>query len=77
MFGLGTQELLIILVLVMIIFGAGKLPQVGSALGKGLRNFKKGMNDGEEDIEEGEIEEVTARKKTEIKEEEKEQDKHS
>lgn len=48
MFGLGTQELLIILVLVMIIFGAGKLPQVGSALGKGLRNFKKGINEDEE-----------------------------
>lgn len=77
MFGLGTQELLIILVLVMIIFGAGKLPQVGSALGKGLRNFKKGVNDGDEDIEEGEIEEVAARKKKELKEEEKEQDKHS
>lgn len=45
MFGLGTQELLIILVLVMIVFGAGKLPQVGSALGSGLRNFKKGMRD--------------------------------
>ena len=43
MFGLGTQELLIILVLVMIVFGAGKLPQVGGALGKGLRNFKKGV----------------------------------
>ncbi len=77
MFGLGTQELLIILVLVMIIFGAGKLPQVGSALGKGLRNFKKGMNDGEEEIEEGEVEELAAKKKKEIKEEEKEQDKHS
>ena len=50
MFGLGTQELLIILVLVMIIFGAGKLPQVGSSLGKGLRNFKKGVSDaGDED----------------------------
>ncbi|MFO7812032.1 MAG: twin-arginine translocase TatA/TatE family subunit [Pelovirga sp.] len=77
MFGLGTQELLIILVLVMIIFGAGKLPQVGSALGKGLRNFKKGVNDNDEDIEEGEIEEVAARKKKELKEEEKEQDKQS
>ncbi len=77
MFGLGTQELLIILVLVMIIFGAGKLPQVGSALGKGLRNFKKGVNDSDEEIEEGEIEEVAARKKKEIKEEEKEQDKQS
>jgi sec-independent protein translocase protein TatA len=48
MFGLGTQELMIILVLMLVIFGAGKLPQVGSALGKGIRNFKKGMNDAEE-----------------------------
>jgi sec-independent protein translocase protein TatA len=48
MFGLGTQELLIILVLVMVIFGAGKLPQVGAALGKGIRNFKKGVNEVEE-----------------------------
>lgn len=57
MFGLGTQELLIILVLVMIVFGAGKLPQVGGALGKGLRNFKKGMNDAE-DVEEATVEEI-------------------
>ena len=49
MFGLGTQELIIILVLVMIVFGAGKLPQVGSALGKGLRNFKQGMKDEDEE----------------------------
>lgn len=76
MFGLGTQELLIILVLVMIIFGAGKLPQVGSSLGKGLRNFKKGINDGEEDIEEGEIEEIAANKKKAEKEKES-QDKES
>lgn len=48
MFGLGTQELIIILVLVLIVFGAGKLPQVGSAMGKGLRNFKDGMKEGEE-----------------------------
>ncbi|MEA3545091.1 MAG: twin-arginine translocase TatA/TatE family subunit [Thermodesulfobacteriota bacterium] len=58
MFGLGTQELLIILVLVMIVFGAGKLPQVGGALGKGLRNFKKGVNETDEDIEEGHVEEI-------------------
>jgi len=49
MFGLGTQELIIILVIVLVIFGAGKLPQVGGALGKGIRNFKKGMNDDAED----------------------------
>ena len=43
MFGLGTQELLIILFISLMLFGAGKLPQVGGALGKGIRNFKKGM----------------------------------
>jgi sec-independent protein translocase protein TatA len=49
MFGLGTNELLIILALVLVIFGAGKLPQVGGALGQGIRNFKKGMNEAEEE----------------------------
>ena len=52
MFGLGTTEMMIILVLVLIVFGAGKLPQVSGSLGKGLRNFKDGMDpnliDGEE-----------------------------
>lgn len=47
MFGLGTQEMLIILVLVMIVFGAGKLPQVGSALGKALGNFRSGMDEAD------------------------------
>jgi len=49
MFGLGTSELIIILILVLIIFGAGKLPQVGKSLGQGLRNFKDGMKDGEKE----------------------------
>ena len=44
MFGLGTTEMIIILALVLIIFGAGKLPQVASSLGKGVRNFKDGMD---------------------------------
>ena len=44
MFGLGTTEMIIILVLVLIIFGAGKLPQMAGSLGKGLRNFKDGMD---------------------------------
>jgi sec-independent protein translocase protein TatA len=52
MFGLGTQELIIILVLVLMIFGAGKLPQVGSALGKGLRNLKDGLKEVTEEKEE-------------------------
>lgn len=63
MFGLGTQELIIILVLVLIIFGAGKLPQVGGALGKGLRNFKDGMKEGEEDAEKNKLEEKKAEEK--------------
>ena len=54
MFGLGTTELIIILILVLVIFGAGKLPQVGGALGKGLRNFKDGVKDVEEDVKDPE-----------------------
>jgi len=41
MFGLGMPELLVILVIILIIFGAGKLPQIGAGLGKGIRNFRK------------------------------------
>jgi len=48
MFGIGMQELLIILVIILIIFGAGKLPEIGSALGKGIKNFKKTMSDNNE-----------------------------
>ena len=44
MFGLGTTEMLIVLVLVMIVFGVGKLPQVAGSLGKGVRNFKDGID---------------------------------
>jgi sec-independent protein translocase protein TatA len=54
MFGIGMPELLVILVIVLIIFGAGKLPEIGSGLGKGIRNFKKATS-GAEDIEEPEF----------------------
>jgi len=47
MFGLGSTELIIILVLVLVIFGAGKLPEIGGALGKGIRSFKKGILDSD------------------------------
>jgi sec-independent protein translocase protein TatA len=45
MFGLGTQELLIILVIAFLVFGGKKLPEIGAGLGKGLRAFKKGVSD--------------------------------
>ena len=43
MFGLGIGELFVILVIVMIIFGAGKLPEIGEGLGRGIRNFRKAV----------------------------------
>lgn len=39
----GFQELLVILLIVIVIFGASKLPQLGKGLGEGIRNFKKGL----------------------------------
>ena len=45
MFGIGMPELLVILVIILVIFGAGKLPEIGKGLGKGIRNFKKGINE--------------------------------
>jgi sec-independent protein translocase protein TatA len=45
--GLGMTELIVILVIVLVIFGAGKLPEVGSALGKGIKNFKSSMSDAD------------------------------
>ncbi len=39
--GIGMPELIIILVIILIIFGAGKLPEIGAGLGKGIKNFKK------------------------------------
>lgn len=45
MFGLGPWELGVILIIVIIIFGVGKLPEIGSGLGEGIKNFKKSIRD--------------------------------
>ena len=52
MLGFGHWEILIILVIALIIFGAGKLPQIGTGFGSAIRNFKKGVADVETKIKE-------------------------
>jgi sec-independent protein translocase protein TatA len=51
MFGLGTQELLVILVIAFFVFGGKKLPEIGAGLGKGLRAFKSGLKDLENEVD--------------------------
>ncbi|MDZ4163766.1 MAG: twin-arginine translocase TatA/TatE family subunit [Smithellaceae bacterium] len=48
MFGIGMPELLVILVIILIIFGAGKLPEIGGAIGKGIKSFKKATREPDE-----------------------------
>jgi sec-independent protein translocase protein TatA len=50
MFGLGMPELIVILIIILIIFGAGKLPEIGSGIGKGIRNFKKATHEKPDEI---------------------------
>ena len=50
--GIGVPELLIILVIVLLIFGAGKLPMIGGNLGKAIKNFKTGVKDQDKVAEE-------------------------
>lgn len=64
MFGIGMPELIVILIIILIIFGAGKLPEIGSGLGRGIKNFKKAAQ-GTDEIE------VTPEKKEEEKEKKK------
>jgi sec-independent protein translocase protein TatA len=54
--GIGMPELIVILVLVLIIFGAGKLPEIGAGLGKGIKNFKKAAKEIGSEEESGKLE---------------------
>jgi len=49
MFGLGTQELMIILVIALVLFGGSKLPELARSLGKSMNEFKKGVAEGADD----------------------------
>jgi sec-independent protein translocase protein TatA len=68
MFGLGTQELLIILVIVLVLFGASRLPELGRGLGSFIRNFKKSASQPDEI-------DVTPKKKVEGEKEKEEEPK--
>lgn len=50
MFGFGVPEMLVVLVIVLVVFGAGKLPEIGGAVGKSIRNFKN-ASEGKDEIE--------------------------
>jgi len=65
-FRIGPWEIALVLVIILIVFGVGKLPQVGGAIGKGLRAFKRGQRgeDDEEEEEEKAKPKKTTRRKT-------------
>ncbi len=70
MFGLGMQELLIILIIVLVLFGATRLPEIGKGIGQAIRNFKKATSEPDEI-------DITPKKNGEEKKEEKEEKKGS
>ena len=52
MFGqIGMQEIILILFILLLLFGAKRLPELGQSLGKGIREFKRGLNEIKEDME--------------------------
>lgn len=51
MFGIGPWELILILVIALVVFGPGKLPEVGQAMGKGLKEFRKATEGVKESIQ--------------------------
>lgn len=63
--GLGVPELLIILAVVVLLFGVGRLSKIGSELGRGIREFRVGLK-GDEETEESDSQEETAAKKETI-----------
>ena len=65
MFGIGMPEVIIILVIILIIFGAGKLPEIGAGMGKAIKNFKGATSDAEKPGPE-KIEESNDSSKTEV-----------
>lgn len=62
MFGIGTQELLIIVLIILILFGGKKIPELMKGLGKGVRSFKDGMNGIENEVKKEEKQDAEGKK---------------
>jgi sec-independent protein translocase protein TatA len=73
MFGIGTTELIIIMFIILLIFGAKKLPELAQGLGKGIREFKKASNEIQEELSVNKPEEPVQNYKAEKKEEQKDE----
>ena len=67
MFGLGATELIVILVVALLIFGPGKLPEIGGALGKGIRDFRKSF-EGKDGKDSNPDPEITERQENDLRE---------
>ncbi|HXX58357.1 MAG TPA: twin-arginine translocase TatA/TatE family subunit [Thermodesulfovibrionales bacterium] len=67
MFGLGMPELIVILIIVLVLFGGAKLPEIGKGIGQAIRNFKKATSEPDEI-------DVTPKKPVEEKKEEKKEE---
>lgn len=50
MFGIGMPELIIVLLICLVVFGAKRLPEIGGGLGKGIKNFKNSLSDAEREL---------------------------
>ena len=77
MFGIGTTELLVILFIILLVFGAKKLPELAQGLGKGIREFKKASNDIQEELSMNKPDEPVRKTEPEKTDTEKESTKNS